>query len=131
MPTSNGHKDKPIAAGSGTQGDASSLASKAVGETKRLGAFMEEKAEQAAKAVGAGMESVSCMIHKNEPQSGVLHDVGETLAAKLESGGRYLESHGLTGVGEDVTNMVRRNPIPALLIGIGVGILLARMVKRS
>jgi hypothetical protein len=27
---------------------------------------------------------------------------------------------------EDVTNLIRRNPIPALLIGIGAGFLLAR-----
>lgn len=131
MPISNGHKDKLISAGSDTREEAASMVSKAMEETKRLGAFMEEKAEQATKTVGAGMESLGCTVQEYKPDTGVLHDMGESLAAKLESGGRYLETHGLTGVGEDITNMVRRNPIPALLVGIGVGILLARMVKRS
>jgi hypothetical protein len=121
MPTSN-HKNKP---------DEPSLVGEAVEKTKRLGAFMEEKAEQATKAVGAGMESLGAAIHEHEPTVGVLHNAGEAVAAKLEGGGQYLEAHGLQGVGEDVTNLIRKNPIPALLVGVGVGFLLARMLKGS
>lgn len=118
MPTANGHKDKPGLA-------------KAVEETKRLGAYLEEKADQATKAVGAGMGSLGGAIHEHEPREGVLHNVGEAMAAKLDGGGRYLESRGLTGVGTDLTNVIRRNPVPALLVGVGVGFLIAHLLKRS
>jgi ElaB/YqjD/DUF883 family membrane-anchored ribosome-binding protein len=32
---------------------------------------------------------------------------------------------------DDVTEMIRRNPIPAVLVGIGVGFLLAQLIPRS
>jgi len=77
------------------------------------------------------MESLGGAIHEHEPKEGVLHNVGEAVAAKLEGSGRYLETHGLTGVADDLANEIRRNPIPALLVGVGVGFLIARMLKRS
>ena len=44
----------------------------------------------------------------------------------LENTGKYLEEEGLSGIASDVTALIKRNPIPALFIGIGVGFLLAR-----
>jgi hypothetical protein len=31
-------------------------------------------------------------------------------------------------MGQDLTNLVRRNPLPAVLLGIGFGFLLARAI---
>jgi uncharacterized membrane-anchored protein YhcB (DUF1043 family) len=31
---------------------------------------------------------------------------------------------------EDLTSLIRRNPIPAMLVGVGLGFLLARMTRR-
>jgi hypothetical protein len=61
--------------------------------------------------------------------SGVMGTAASRVADTLESGGRYLREEGLRGMGEDLTELVRRNPIPALLIGIGVGFLLARVTR--
>ena len=36
---------------------------------------------------------------------------------------------GFSGLAEDMTTMIRRNPIPALLIGFGLGFLLARTFR--
>jgi len=130
MPKSNSHKEKPM--GKDLEGQAESTPmSTAMEETKRLGAYMQEKAEDATKAVGAGMETVGCAIHEHEPKEGMLHNVGETMATKLESGGRYLESHGLSDIADDLGNLIRANPIPALLVGVSIGFLLSRMMKRS
>jgi len=131
MPKSNSHKDKPGAMDMATPLSEPSPVAKAMEATKRMGALMEQKADQATKAVGAGMESLGGAIHEHEPKAGVLHNVGDAMAAKLEGGGRYLETRGLEGVAEDVTTLIRRNPIPALLVGVGIGFLLARMLKRS
>ena len=92
--------------------------------------FVGEKAEQATETIGASMESLGGAIREHEPKEGVLHNAGEAVADKLEAGGRYLEEHGLKGIGEDITNVIRRHPIPTLLIGIGVGVLLARLMRR-
>ena len=52
-----------------------------------------------------------------------------SLAHSLESGGRYLQEEGLKGIADDMTNLIRRNPIPALFVGIGIGFLLARSMR--
>lgn len=89
-----------------------------------------ERAEDAAAAVGRGMESLGGTIRERGPQEGVLGRATETVAGALESGGRYLEEQGLSGMFDDLTNVIRRNPIPAILAGIGVGFLLARAMRR-
>jgi hypothetical protein len=109
--------------------DSSSFVSKAAEKAKDAASFVGEKAEQATEAVGAGMESLGGAIREHEPNQGTVHNAGEAMASKLEGAGRYLEEHGLKGIGEDVTNLIRRNPVPALLLGIGVGFLLSRMVR--
>jgi hypothetical protein len=35
------------------------------------------------------------------------------------------------GFGEDVTGMIRRYPVAALLVGVGIGMCLARMTSKS
>jgi hypothetical protein len=51
------------------------------------------------------------------------------VAETLESGGRYLKEEGLEGMAEDLTDLIRKNPIPAVLMGIGLGFLLARLTR--
>jgi hypothetical protein len=87
------------------------------------------KAEDATAAVGSGMKSLAGTIRENVPDSGVLGSAGSSLASSLESGGRYLQEEGLQGVANDLTNLIRRNPIPALFVGIGIGYLLARSTR--
>jgi hypothetical protein len=52
------------------------------------------------------------------------------VADTLERGGRYLQEEGLSGIAGDVTDLIKRNPIPALLVGIGIGFLLAQALRR-
>ena len=89
-----------------------------------------EKAESATKALGAGMLATGKSIREHEPSKGVFHEAGELLASKLESGGMYLNERGLQGVTDDVADLIRHNPMPALLVGLGLGMLLARIVRR-
>lgn len=47
----------------------------------------------------------------------------------MESTGEYLEEKGLSGMAGDVTDLIRRNPLPALLIAVGIGFLIARSFR--
>jgi len=96
---------------------------------ENAGTFVGEKAEQASCAVGRGMESLGGTIREKTPAEGMIHKAGEAVAETLETGGRYLEEHKLREIGDDLTNLIRRNPIPALLLGVGVGFLLARAIR--
>jgi hypothetical protein len=51
------------------------------------------------------------------------------VASTLEQGGRYIQEEGLSGMTDDLTNLIKKNPIPALLFGIGIGFLLARVTS--
>lgn len=109
--------------------EAKNIAGTAVHKAEDAAAFIGEKAEHATEAMGTGMKSLGGTIREKMPHEGVLGNASNAVANTLESGGQYLEQHGLKGVGDDMTKMIRQHPIPALLIGIGVGFLLARAVR--
>jgi len=94
---------------------ASSMASAAV-----------NKADEAVSSAGKRLESWGEGVRENTPNDGILGAASDRLAGALETSGKYLEDHGLTGIVEDATEMIKRNPIPALFIGIGIGYLLAK-----
>jgi ElaB/YqjD/DUF883 family membrane-anchored ribosome-binding protein len=84
-----------------------------------------EGADKAAGWVGSGMENLGRKLHDNAP-GGFLGDAAERVSGALESSGKYLQEEGLTGMAKDFGDLIKRNPLPAVLIGIGVGFLLAR-----
>jgi len=75
------------------------------------------------------MGSLGHAVREHVPSEGMMGRAGSAVADTLEAGGHYLEEHGLKEMGDDITNMIRRNPIPALLVGIGIGFLLARATR--
>lgn len=105
---------------------ASNIADKARQTASAIG----QKAEQTTQAVGSGMKSLADTIRTQAPHEGFVGDAASSLAQGLETSGQYLQHAGIQGIAEDMTNMVRRNPIPALLAGVGLGYLLARATMR-
>lgn len=104
----------------------------AVGDKARsMASAAGDTADSAVSSVGCGMRSTADTIRDKGPQSGVLGSAAGAVASALDNSGRYLEEEGLSGMADDVMELVRRNPLPALLIGIGVGFLLARLTSRS
>jgi len=101
---------------------ASSVAQKA-GD---VASYVGKKADDASSTVGSGMQSLGSTIREKGPQGGVIGGATSAVGSTLESGGKYLSEQGLSGIGEDMTNLIRRNPLPALLIGIAAGYLIAR-----
>jgi hypothetical protein len=53
-----------------------------------------------------------------------------TVANKLDAAGSYLQEKDVDHMMGDLTGMIRRHPIPALLIGLGIGYLLAGRSRR-
>jgi hypothetical protein len=47
----------------------------------------------------------------------------------MEAGGKYLEEQGMTGLVDDVAGLIKRNPVPSILVGVGLGILIARAIR--
>jgi hypothetical protein len=88
-----------------------------------------QKAEDTTAAVGSGMKNLAGTLREKLPHEGMLGSASSAIASTLESSGRYLQEEGLRGMASDLTNLIRRNPIPALLVGIGIGFLIARSTR--
>lgn len=99
--------------------DAASNASKA-------GAYLDGKAEDATAAISGGLKSAAQAIRDRGPHEGQLGQASAAVAQTFSDSANYLDEQGLQGIGNDITNLIKRNPIPALLIGIGLGFLVAR-----
>lgn len=124
----------------------------AMEKAKEVGAQAFDKAKEAASSVGEMVSQAASTVGKtadnltsgagtqiknlgdtlaaHTPQQGMLGSASQAVASTIKQGGQYIEESGLSGMTEDVTNMIRRNPVPAVLIGIGVGFLLGRALRR-
>jgi len=126
--------------GSGSMGGSSSggmmdsakqAASGAMDTARSTASNIGHKAEDATHAAGSGMKSLADTLRDKAPQGGMLGGVAGSLANCLESSGQYLQQEGLSGMAGDMTNLIRRNPIPAMFVGMGIGFMLARVTSRS
>lgn len=85
--------------------------------------------QRATSSVASGMQSAAHTLRQNLPHEGMMGRASSAVADSLESGGRYLQEEGFGGMMEDLSGVIRRNPIPAVLVGIGVGFLLGRTLR--
>jgi len=87
--------------------------------------------EKLATNTGAGIRHLGETIREKGPQEGMLGGATRAVADTFQTSGRYLEQEGLSGMVDDVTSLIRRNPLPAILVGIGVGFLIGRTLGSS
>ena len=92
--------------------------------------YVGQKTGDASAAVGSSLRSLGDTVRDYKPEgggmAGMAGDASSAMASTLESSGRYLQEEGLKDMVEDVANLIRRNPIPALAIGVAAGYLVAR-----
>jgi len=85
---------------------------------------------QPISAVGEGIGSLAGAIREKAPHEGVVGTAATAVAEKLDVAGSYLQEKDLNRVMGDVSSIIRRYPVPSLLIGLGLGYLLARTTRR-
>jgi hypothetical protein len=101
----------------------------AADKAKEIGSSVVKTADNAASTVGDNVKSFAGTIRENTPNEGMFGAASNALADGVESAGEYLSEQGVSGAAEDMTNLIRRNPIPAVLLALGVGYLLARATR--
>ncbi|MCC6793803.1 MAG: hypothetical protein IT366_01695 [Candidatus Hydrogenedentes bacterium] len=89
---------------------------------KKIADYVSHKAHDATNTVGEGLKSLGDTVREKTPSGAATTAVADS----LEHAGRYLQEEGLGGAAHDLTDLIRRNPIPALLVGIGFGFLIAQ-----
>lgn len=104
--------------------------SDAKAKAQELGAAAAEKVGGATKMVGEKISSLAGTLRESAPQEGPLGSAAQTVASQLDNAGSYLRDSTLENVTQDVSGLIRRYPIPSLLIGVGIGYLLSRRAER-
>jgi hypothetical protein len=93
---------------------------------QELGATTATKAHKAATGVGEKIGSLATVIRENAPHEGAVATAASAVADGLESASSYLRERNFNALAQEVTNLVRTYPVQSLLIGVGLGYLLAR-----
>jgi phage I-like protein len=94
------------------------------------GAQAAAKADDAMTATGGQMHTIAQTIREKVPAEGRVGEVAQQAADVLDRSGTYLQESNLNDVRGDLEQMIRRYPVQSLLVGLGVGYLLARATRR-
>lgn len=110
--SATGLKDKAQDAMSSLKSTASDLASTATDKARAAVNTVSEQASNLASNIGDQAQSA---MHKVEDG--------------WEAGRQYISEHGIQGMASDVSDLVRRYPLPALALGVCCGFFLARTMR--
>jgi hypothetical protein len=98
-------------------------------KASEAGAQVADTVNDAMTSTGEQLSSVAQSVRERAP-AGQIGQVASATADALDRGGRYLQDQDLAGVRSDLEAIIRRYPIPSLLVGAGVSFLLARSLRR-
>jgi uncharacterized protein YjbJ (UPF0337 family) len=112
--------------GDKTGGAVASMSAKA----RELGSTAARKANEAAPVIGEKMKSLANVIREKAPREGKIGTTATKVAGGLESASYYLQEKKFDHLGEDFRGLVRRYPLQSLLVGLGLGFLLAGRKKK-
>ena len=96
----------------------------------QVGSQVAERADAATTTVGERMTDAAETIRQKAPASGPHAEAADTAADTLQRAGSYLQEQDLSDMRADLEGLIRRHPVEALLIGFGIGYLLARGTRR-
>ena len=122
--TAVGEKAQEVIAdvGQRVQDTASNLAQ----EARQAASTVGTKADEAISSVGEGMTSFASTVRDKVPRESTLGSAAGVVADQLDAAGSYLQQHDLSDMGQDLTAVIRKYPVPAFFAALGVGLLLGR-----
>jgi hypothetical protein len=89
-----------------------------------------DDADYLASSAGRGVQRIGEQLSRVAPDSGIVGVVSQSVVRTITEGGEYLEGSKLSGLRQDLTKVISRNPIPTILISIGLGWIASRMLRR-
>lgn len=110
--------------------DIGAVASDVRERASEVGTQAAERVDTAMSATGERMTDFAQTLREHAPQ-GKAGDIAQSTADVLERSGSYLQHADLNVVRNDLERLIRQHPIESLLVGAGIGFLLARATRRS
>lgn len=99
-------------------------------KTAEATAVASDKATDVMTSAGDQMANLAQTVRDKAPVEGRAGEVATTAADSLESAGRYLQQADPQMVRMDLERVIREHPIESMLVGLGIGYLLARTMRR-
>jgi uncharacterized protein YjbJ (UPF0337 family) len=97
---------------------------------RRLQEYNEKRAGVAATLTGAAQDMAAQVTETAETAAAKAQEMAgaaaTTVTDTVAGAGTYLQEKGVQGLSGDLTGLIRRYPIPSLLIGLGIGFVLGR-----
>jgi ElaB/YqjD/DUF883 family membrane-anchored ribosome-binding protein len=88
-----------------------------------------KKADDLTATAGSDIKKWGDQLSEKTPHQGLIGQASQAVAGTLQESGLYLEEAKLSGVANDVSKLIQRNPVPAVFIGFGLGFLLGRALR--
>ncbi len=95
-----------------------------------LASAAEGKTDDALSSVGHRMSSMAGTLRQSAPREGMMGSAASSVADTLDSGGHYLQEHGVGEITDDLAKVIRKHPVPSLAIAFGVGFLIGMGARR-
>jgi len=99
-------------------------------QAQEIGAAAARTTDAALASVGESLNALAGAIRESVPQEGALGSAASTVADRLEVSGRYLAQHGVHDITEDLSALIRKHPLPAIGVALGIGWLLGAYTRR-
>jgi len=109
--------------------DPSEIVSDARAKAAEVGDAAASKVDSAMTATGEQMSTLAQTVREKAPE-GKAGEVAVKAADALDRGGEYLQTADLQMVRTDLERIIREHPIESLLVGVGIGYLVARATRR-
>ena len=89
--------------------------------------YLGTQAQSATDAVSGGLKATAASLRQNAPQEGQFKDAVSNVAQTFSNTAGYLDREGFEGITNDLSTMIKKNPLPSFIVGIGLGFLLSRV----
>jgi hypothetical protein len=109
--------------------DAGEIVGDARAKAAEVGDAAASKVDSAMTATGEQFSTLAQTVRERAPE-GRAGEVAAKAADALDRSGQYLQTADLQMVRSDLERVIREHPIEALLVGAGIGYLLARATRR-
>lgn len=93
-----------------------------------VGRHTADKIDAIRETIAGTMDETSSAIQQGGKQ---VSEIAEAAVQKIEEGAEYVRETDLRVMGADVKGFVKRYPVAAVAVGLGVGFLLAWSFRRS
>jgi len=130
--TMNRARDMASSAMEKAQGVASTATEQAqnlMHQSRDIAGNLGQKAGEALSAVGEQIHTLASTLRERVPQEGMLGSAATMVADGLETGSQYMQQQNFEDMVEDVSSIIRRYPIQSVLVGMGVGFLVAKTLR--